>query len=338
MCTELASRMQRKSPSAKNAIALAVALLLPMSTAGADEAADWPNRPIRLVVNFAPGGAVDLVGRAVSVGLQSRVGQSVVVENRAGAGGAIGAESVAKAAPDGYTLLVSGGTLFSIAPFVYAKMPLDPFKDLVPVAPVSKNTQYLLVKNELPVKDGKAFLEYVQQHSANMSYGSPGYGSGPHLAGEMFKAKTGTSALHVPYKGAGPAFHELLAGRLDYLFDPGVALNQVEGGKARLIAIAGENRVARFPDIPTLQELGVKDFRAGTYFGIYAPAGTPAAIIRKINAEINKTLNDEALKNVILQNGAEVVSPMSADEFLKALEEEAARNGALVKERNIRAE
>lgn len=319
-------------------LALGLLLLSPVAIARAEDVAAWPGKPIRLVVNFAPGGAVDVVGRAVSAALLPRIGQPVVVENRAGAGGGIGAENVAKSAPDGYTLLVSAGTLFSIGPYVYDKMPVDPFKDLVPVAPVSRGIQYLLVRSSLPVKDGREFLEYVKKNSANMTYGSAGNGSGPHLAGEMFKAKTGTSALHVPYKGAAPALQDLLAGRLDYVFDPGIGLAQLAGGKVRLLAIGGNDRVSRFPDVPTLGELGVKDFDAESLFGIYAPAGTPPALVKKINAEIGKALDTEAIKSAILSNGAEVVTPMSPEAFLKALRQEAGRFGPIAKERGIRAD
>ncbi|VCU67966.1 Tripartite tricarboxylate transporter family receptor [Pigmentiphaga humi] len=320
-------------------LALGLLLLSPLAAATAEESAtSWPGKPVRLVVNFAPGGAVDVVGRAVSAALLPRVGQPVVVENRAGAGGGIGAENVAKSAPDGYTLLVSAGTLFSIGPFVYDKMPVDPFKDLVPVAPVSRGIQYLLVRSSLPVKDAREFLDYVKKNSGAMTYGSAGNGSGPHLAGEMFKAKTGTSALHVPYKGAAPALQDLLAGRLDYVFDPGIGLSQLAGGKIRLLAIGGDKRVSRFPDVPTLDELGVKDFNAESLFGVFAPAGTPAALVKKINAEIGKALENESLRSAILANGAEVAAPMSAESFLKALRQEAGRFGPIAKERGIRAD
>ncbi len=310
----------------------------PFAAASAEDVKDWPSKPVRLVVNFAPGGAVDVVARALSGPMFTHLQQPIVVENRAGAGGGIGAEYVAKSPADGYTLLVSAGTLFSIGPWVYSKMIVDPFKDLVPVAAVSRGIQYLLIRSDLPVKDGKEFIEYVKKNSAKMSFGSAGNGSGPHLAGEMFKAKTNTSAVHVPYKGAAPALQDLLAGRLDYVFDPGVGLNHLGSGKIRLIAIGGEQRVSAFPDVPTLGELGVEDFNAESMFGVFAPAGTPVELVEKLNAEIIRAVNTEPLKKTILSNGAELAPALKAGAFLEALRSESARFGAVAKSRNIKVD
>lgn len=304
----------------------------------AAQGAEWPSKPIRLIVNFAPGGAVDAIGRTIGQPLSATLAQPVVVENKAGAGGAIGADFVAKAAPDGYTLLISAGTFLTIGPHVYSKLPLDPLKDLVPVAAVSRGIQYLLVRADLPVKDGNDFLLYLQKNSSRMSYGSAGSGTGPHLAGEMFKARTNTQAAHIPYKGAAPALQDLLAGRLDFLFDPGVGLAQLPGGKVRLLAIGGPKRVARFPEVPTLEELGVRNFNAESIFGVYAPAKTPHEIVERLNTEINKQLFTESVRNAITSNGAEVADPLTPDAFARALRQESDRFGTVARERNIRAD
>jgi tripartite-type tricarboxylate transporter receptor subunit TctC len=321
--------------------ALKLGLGLAVSTRGLPGYAaegDWPGRPLRVVVNFPPAGAVDAIARAIGTPLAASLGQPVMIDNRAGAGGAIGADLVAKAAPDGYTLLVSAGTLLTIGPHVYAKLPLDPMKDLVPVAAVSRGIQYLLVRADLPVKDGREFLAHLEKNSSAMTYGSPGSGTGPHLAGEMLKARTNTQAVHVPYKGAAPAIQDLLAGRLDYLFDPGVGLAQLPGGKVRLLAIGGPKRIARFAGVPTLAELGVRNFDAESIFGVYAPARTPAAVVGKLNTEINKLLAQEAVRTAINANGAEVADPLTPEAFMRALRQESERFGAIVRERNIRAD
>jgi tripartite-type tricarboxylate transporter receptor subunit TctC len=302
------------------------------------QVSDWPSKPVRLVVNFAPGGAVDAIGRAIGQPLTSALGQPVIIENKAGAGGALGADFVAKAAPDGHTLLVSAGTFLTIGPHVYPKLPLDPLNDLVPVAAVSRGIQYLLVRADLPVKDGREFLAYLEKNSAKMTYGSAGSGTGPHLAGELFKARTNTQAVHIPYKGAAPAMQDLLAGRVDYVFDPGVGLAQLPGGRIRLLAIGGPKRIARFPAVPTLEELGVKNFDAESIFGVYAPAKTPPQIVDKLNAEIVRQLANEGVRNAITANGAEVADAMTPDAFRRALRQESDRFGAIAREKNIRAD
>lgn len=314
----------------------AAAIFYTTSVIAAD--ADWPTKPVKLIVNFAPGGAVDTIGRAVGQPLGAAIGQPVIVENKAGAGGALGADFVAKSSADGYTLLVSAGTFLTIGPHVYPKLPLDPLKDLVPVAAVSRGIQYLLVRGDFPVKDGKEFLAYLKKNSKNLTYGSAGSGSGPHIAGEMLKAKTDTHAVHVPYRGAAPALQDLLSGGIDYMFDPGVGLAQLPSGKVRLLAIGGPKRISRFPDVPTLEELGVKDFDAESIFGVYAPAKTPASVVSQLNAQINKLLASEAVRRTIASNGAEVSEPMTPEAFARGLAKESERFGAIAKERNIRAD
>ena len=271
--------------------------------APAAQAQAWPSKPLRIVVNFPPGGAADQIARAVAQPLQASLGQTVVVENRAGSGGNIGGDVVAKSPPDGYTLLMSSGGMVSVNPHIYTKMPFDPAKDLVPVAAAARVLVFLVLRTENPSKDFKAFLADLKTHPGQRSFGSPGNGSSPHLATEMMKAQTGTFAVHVPYRGAAPALTDLLGGQLDFLFDPGIAIPHVRSGKLRMIAVGSPQRSPLFPDVPTLDELGLKGFDADTIFGFYAPAGTPEPVIGKLNAEINRILATPALKERITALG-----------------------------------
>jgi tripartite-type tricarboxylate transporter receptor subunit TctC len=310
------------------------ALTLALGFSAGAQAQVWPSKPLRIVVNFPPGGAADQIARAVAAPLQTSLGQSVVVENRAGSGGNIGGDVVAKSPPDGYTLLMSSGGMVSVNPHIYAKMPFDPAKDLVPVAAAARVLVFLVVRTEHPSKDFKAFLADLKAHPGQRSYGSPGNGSSPHLATEMMKSQTGVYAVHVPYRGAAPALTDLLGGQLDFLFDPGIAIPHVRAGKLRVLAVGSPQRSPLFPEVPTLDELGLKGFDADTIFGFYAPAGTPEAVIAKLNGEINRILATPALKERINALGG-VPAPMSPAEFAAKAAEDSKRFGAIIRERKI---
>jgi len=294
----------------------------------------WPSKPIRIVVNFPPGGAADQIARSVAAPLQTSLGQTVVVENRAGSGGNLGGDVVAKSPPDGYTLLMSSGGMVSVNPHIYPKMPFDPAKDLVPVAAAARVLVFLVVRTESPSKDFKAFLADLKANPGQRSFGSPGNGSSPHLATEMMKAQTGTFAVHVPYRGAAPALTDLLGGQLDFLFDPGIAIPHVRSGKLRMLAVGSPQRSPLFADVPTLDEMGLKGFDADTIFGFYAPAGTPEAVINRLNTEINRILAAPALKERISALGG-VPAPMSPAEFAAKAAEDSKRFGAIIRERKI---
>jgi tripartite-type tricarboxylate transporter receptor subunit TctC len=302
--------------------------------APAVQAQAWPSKPLKIVVNFPPGGAADQIARSVAAPLQTVLGQTVVVENRAGSGGNIGGDVVAKSPPDGYTLLMSSGGMVSVNPHIYAKMPFDPAKDLVPVAAAARVLVFLVLRIENPSKDFNAFLADLKAHPGQRSFGSPGNGSSPHLATEMMKAQTGTYAVHVPYRGAAPALTDLLGGQLDFLFDPGIAIPHVRSGKLRMIAVGSPQRSPLFPEVPTLDELGLKGFDADTIFGFYAPAGTPEAVVNKLNTEINRILATTALKERINALGG-VPAPMSPAEFAAKAADDSRRFGAIVRERRI---
>jgi tripartite-type tricarboxylate transporter receptor subunit TctC len=309
-------------------------LLACITMAGVAAAQPWPSKPIRIVVNFPPGGAADQIARAVAAPLQATLGQNVVVENRAGSGGNLGGDAVAKSPPDGYTLLMSSGGMVSVNPHIYARMPFDPAKDLVPVAAAARVLVFLVVRSESPSRDFNAFLADLKANPGKRSFGSPGNGSSPHLATEMMKAQTGTFAVHVPYRGAAPALTDLLGGQLDFLFDPGIAIPHVRSGKLRMLAVGSPQRSPLFPEVPTLAELGLAGFDADTIFGFYAPAGTPADVINRLNAEINRILATPALKERIAALGG-VPAPMSPAEFAAKAAEDSRRFGAIIKERRI---
>jgi tripartite-type tricarboxylate transporter receptor subunit TctC len=300
-------------------------------------AQSWPTKPIKIVVNFAPGGAADQLARLITPPLHEALGQPVLVENKGGAGGNLGAESVARSPADGYTLLMASGGTVSINPHLYAKMAFDPAKDLVPVASVARVPFYLVVRADSPVKDFKGLLADLKAHPGQRSFGSPGNGSSPHLAAEMMKSETGTFAVHVPYRGAAPALTDLLGGQIDFLFDPGIALQHVKTGKLRMLAVGSPQRAPQVPEVPTLNELGLKGFDADAVFGLYAPTGTPQAVIDRVNTEVNRVLNQAATKERILAIG-NVALPLKPAEFGRKGAEDSKRFGKLIRDRKIQGD
>jgi tripartite-type tricarboxylate transporter receptor subunit TctC len=316
---------------------MASVLLLFCLAAPAAFAQAWPSKPLKVIVNFPPGGAADQLARAVSLPLQEALGQPVVVENRAGANGNIGGEVVAKSPADGYTLLMSSGGMVSVNPHIYPRMAFDPAKDLVPVAAAARVLVYLVAKPSIPADNIKDFIAYVKANPGKLSYGSPGSGSSPHLAGEMFKSQAGLFAVHVPYRGAAPALQDLLAGQLDYYFDPGIGLQQVKAGKLKLLAVGSPKRSPTFPNVPTLEEAGLKGFDADTVFGFYAPAGIPTEVVNRLNREINRILGTQAVKDRILALGGEAL-PLSPAQFGAKAMEDSRRFSAIIKERKILAD
>lgn len=314
---------------------VSVTLLLAMPATALAQA--WPSKPLRIVVNFPPGSSPDVLARAISQPLQQAIGQPVIIENRAGASGMIGAEAVAKAPADGHTLLMTAGSAITTNPFIYASMPYDTEKDLMPVAAVARIVLFLEAKASLPVKDAKEFLAYLKAHPGKLSYASAGNATGLHLAGEMLKSQAGVYALHVPYRGSAPALQDLLAGQVDFFFDPGIGLTHVRADKLRLLAVAGMRRSAAFPDVPTLDEVGLKGFDAGQTHGFYAPAGTPAPVVERLNREINRILAMPAVKTQIETIGAEA-TPLSVQQFAAVMDDDSKRYGAIIKERQIKAD
>ena len=277
--------------------ALVSALLL-IPGALAQGAADYPNRPIKLVVCVPPGGGVDTVARIVAEGLQRKFGHPVVVENRGGAAGNIGTEVVFNAEPDGYTLLAAQPAPLTINPLLYKKLNFDPTQ-LVPVTIMTTVDNVLLVRPDFPAKDPQEFLAYVKANPGKVNYASQGIGTTSHLSGALFETVTGTKLVHVPYKGTGPALNDIIASHVDIIFmEMASAIKLHEAGRARIIGVATNKRIPALPDIPTLDEAGVKGFESGTWNAIAAPPKTPDAIVAKLNKAIVEVLNSpEALEH-----------------------------------------
>ena len=316
-------------------LAALLAALGVAAAAGTAQAQQWPSKPIRVVVNFPPGGAADQIARGVAPPLGEALGQPVVVENRPGANGNIGAEAVAKSPADGYTLLMSSGGAFSVNPHLYTKLPYDPLKDLEPVAAAARILVFLVVKPDLPAKSVEEFVALARANPGKLSYGSPGSGSSPHIATVMLARAAGIQVTHIPYKGAAPALTDLLGGQLDFMFDPGIGLGQVRAGKLRLLAVGSPKRSPLFPDVPTVAETGMVGFDADSWFGFYAPAGLPADIATRLNREINRALQTPAARDRILAIGGEPVA-MSAAEFAEVQRKDRERFGAVIREAGIK--
>lgn len=311
---------------------------LVLATAAASAAAQaYPTKPIRLVVNFPPGGAADLIGRAIAQSMGESLKQQVVVENRPGANGNLGADAVAKAPADGYTLLMSSGGAVTVNPFLYTNMPFDAQKDLVPVASAARVLVFLMAHPSVPAANVKDFLAYVKANPGKLSYGSAGSGSSPHIAGEMMKRQMGLFAVHVPYRGAAPALTDLLAGNVQFMFDPGPGLRFAKEGRLKLLAVGSPKRSSQYPDVPTLAESGLPGFDADTIFGIYAPGATPAAVVAQLHDEVNKALATPRVQDTIKAIGGEPML-LTRQEFIDRQAADRARFGAFIKEAKITAD
>lgn len=316
--------------------AAAGAATLALPTVSRAQADAWPSRPVKVVCNFPAGSSPDALIRAVSQPLQQALGQPLVIDNRAGASGMIGADLVAKAPADGHTLLMTAGSTITTNPHVFAKMPFDPAKDLVPVAALARLNLFLVARGDFPAANVREFLAHLKKNPGKVTYGSAGNATGLHLAGEMLKGQAGVYVVHVPYRGASLALQDLLAGQIDFYFDPGIALGHVKAGKLKLLAIGAPQRSPAYPDVPTLHEAGLKGFDAGTTHGLYAPDGTPAAVVERLNREVNAALALPAVKAQIATLAADP-TPMSTAQFAAVMREDSRRYGAVIRERRITA-
>ena len=324
------------TPTRRRALAFVCALAavaLPVAVT----AQTFPDKPIKLVVNFPPGGAADVIGRAVAGAMSESLGQQVVVENKPGANGNIGAEQVAKSPADGYTLLMSSGGAMTVNPFIYKQMPFDAEKDLQPVASVARVLVYLTVHPTLPVNSVAEFVAYAKANPGKLSYGSAGQGSSPHLAGEMFARQAGFQATHVPYRGAAPALTDLLAGQVQFMFDPGPGLKHAAEGKLKLLAVGSPKRASQLPNTPTLDESGYPGFDADTVFGIYAPGATPAPLVARLHDEVNRALATPKVQEAIRTIGGEVMA-VSRQQFIDRQHADRARFGKFIQDAGIKVE
>lgn len=308
-----------------------------LSSAHAQEAA-FPGKPIRLVIPFPAGGPTDALGRRIAQTLGESLGQPVVVDNKPGASGIIGSAEVARAPADGYTLLFSNSDVFINVTGIVKKMPYDPLRDFAPVSLLARYGVAMMVRPDMRDAAGlPGVLRAIQANPGKLSYGSWGPATYPHLIGEALARRAGAPLVHVPYRGAAPALQDLLAGQVDYAFDPGIGLQQVRAGKLRLLAVGSPQRSPLFPDVPTLDEAGLRGFDADTVFGFYAPAGTPPEVVAQLNAQINRALALPAVKERIASLGGEAV-PGTPAEFQQRAAADSQRFGALIRERRIAAD
>ncbi len=310
---------------------LALAALTLGALAGAHAADPWPNKPITLIVPFPAGGGTDAFARPLSTQLSKQLGKSIVIDNRGGAGGTLGASVAAKAAPDGYTFFM-GAAHHAIAPSLYPKLDYDIEKSFIPLVLVANPPQVIVINpSKVPVNDLRGLIDYAKKNPKAMNYGSAGNGSAHHLAGEQFKMLTGAPITHVPYRGAGPALTDLITGQIEMMFDGlGSSSQHIKGGKIKALAVASTKRSAAFPDVPTAAEAGVPNYVVSTWYGLWAPAGTPKDIVDKMTSEVQKAMASEELKTTWANNGSEVPS-LTGAAFGKFVSSEIKRWGDLVR-------
>lgn len=323
--------MKSFSRSMLGAVAVLAALL-----PGLTQAQQWPAKPVRVIVNVAPGGVADVTMRLLGARLTETMGQGFLVENRAGGDGYIGFEAVSRADPDGYTLCYSPGSSVMMAPYLVNRPDLDPLKVLAPVAPTGKVSLYIMVNASSPVGSFAALLANMRANPGKVSYGTPGNGTSPHIAVEVFSREAGVRLNHIPYKGAGPALQDLLGSQIDMVFDPGVGLPQAKAGKLRLLAVAGSKRHADFPDAPTLEENGIRGVDGGPHFGFYAPAATPRAIVVRLNQEVNKLMQEAAIRDRFNALAVDIAEPMSPEAFTAYVRAQSERYSKLMPQLGIK--
>lgn len=297
----------------------------------------WPTKPVRILVAYPPGGLADVMARSVAQQLTDILGQPVIVENKPGANGNVAGDTVAKLPADGYTFCLCSTVIESVNPFLYERMPFDPQNDVMPVASTGRVQLFLVAKNSLPASSFEEFLALARVGNPPLAYGSAGSGSSPHLVGEMFKNVGKIQATHVPYRGAAPAIQDLLAGQVDFMFDPGLSIPHVKAGKLKIFAVVSNSRSGLVPNVPTLAELGFKGLDFDTWFGLYARAGTSAAIVTRLNEAVNKALADPGLKSRYRDLGADPV-PMTPTEFKAIANRERIAFGKLIRDQGIKAD
>ncbi len=298
----------------------------------------YPTKPIRLVVPFTPGGSTDILARAIGQELAKAWGQSVIVDNVPGAGGAIGADKVAKAAPDGYTLLMGHIGTLAVNPSLYPKLPYNPVKDFSPVAWVARVPNVLVVHPAVPAKNVQELVALAKAKPGQLNYGSGGNGSAANLATEYFKLQTGVAIVHIPYKGTAPAVTDLIGGQIQVLFTGAPAvIGHIKSGQLRALAVSSPKRLDALPELPTVAESGYKDFEADQWYGVVAPAGTPREVVNKLNAQINLALNTPELKARLASEGA-VATPGMPEAYGALIVREIARWKPVITSGRVKAD
>lgn len=298
----------------------------------------WPNKPVRVVVPFPPGGATDIVGREISERLAAALGQPFVVDNKAGASGNIGVELVVRAPADGYTLVVGAPQTLTINPQLFRNLPFNPQRDLAPIAVVASVPNVLIVSPKLSARTPQELVAYAKAHPGRLNYGSSSIGGTPHLSAELFKAMTGSFIVHIPYKGSTPALQDLMGGQIDMMFDNlPAALPHIKSGRVRALAVTSLKRSASAPELPTLDESGLKGFDSQGWFSLLAPAGTPQPVLERLNTEVNRIIATAEFKERLLKVGADPVGGSIAD-FRERLRSETERWGKVIAFAKIAAE
>ncbi len=317
----------------RSAIRLLIAAVLACAGAGVG-AQTFPNRPVTIVVPYPPGGLIDLVARLIQSKMQAELGQSVLIENRTGAGGNVGAETVVRAAPDGYTLLLGNPSL-GISPSLYPKLAYKPLEDLAYVGQYGRVPNILVVQPSLPVKDIREFIAHLKANPGKLNYGSPGYGTSPQLSMELLKSMTNTFIVHIPFRGSGPAMAAFFGNEIQMIFDnmPPQVPN-IKAGKVKALAVSSLKRSNIFPDVPTLDEIGLKGFEVTSWFGLNAPAATPRPVIERLNQALNRVTSQPEVSEALVSRGAEIVqgTPEAYHAFVKS---EIAKWAPVVKRANI---
>ena len=309
---------------------LAVLLL----ACAAAQAQTFPSRQVTIIVPYPPGGLIDLVARALQPFLQAELGVPVVAENHSGAGGNVGAEVVARSAPDGYTLLLANPSL-AISPTLYKKLNYRPIEDFAYLGRYGSVANVLVVNPKLPVKTAQELIAYAKKNPGKLNYGSPGYGTSPQLSSELFKSMTGTFIVHIPFRGAGPAIAALLAGEIEMMIDnipPQVP--QIKSGKVRALAVTSLKRSSALPDVPTMDEVGLKGYEVVSFFGLAARAGTPRESVLRLNAALNKATQDPKLREILESRGSVVVQGTPED-FLNFIKAETAKFAPVIKRAGV---
>jgi tripartite-type tricarboxylate transporter receptor subunit TctC len=298
--------MLHHAKPASRALVAAAACVTALACPLADAQGAWPSKPVTIVVPFPAGGGTDAFARPLTATLSRGVGKQFIIDNRGGAGGTVGAGIAARAAPDGYTLFM-GAVHHAIAPSMYPKLDYNLETDFVPIGLVASVPQVIVVNPQrVPVADLKAFLDFVRKNPGRLNYGSAGNGTSHHLAGELFKLQTKTFLTHIPYRGAGPALQDLIGGQVDLMFDGlGSSANHIKGGRIKALAVAGLRRAPGFPDVPTTTEAGVPTYQVATWYALWAPKGTPADVVERLQAELTKAFATPELQSTWNSLGAE---------------------------------
>lgn len=313
-----------------------VAALLAALFPAIPQAQQWPAKTVRVIVNVAPGGVADVTMRILGARLTETMGQPFLVENRAGGDGYIGFEAVSRSDPDGHTLCYSPGSSVMMAPHLVNRPDLDPLKVLAAVVPTGKVSLYIMVNPNNPANNYAALLAAMRANPGKVSYGTPGNGTSPHIAVEVFSREANVKLNHIPYKGAGPALQDLLGGQISMVFDPGVGLPHVKSGKLRLLAVAGSKRHPDYPNVPTLEDNGIKGVDGGPHFGFYAPANTPRAIVVRLNQEVNKLMQETAIRDRFNALAVDMAEPMTPEAFTAYVRAQSERYAKLMPQLGIK--